>query len=64
MKIGKNQFDNHLRKMRFCNEFNDKETCNKFNNQINENKEVEAILNELKRHPPNDFGYMLPYYKI
>ena len=43
-------------KMRFCNECNDKEICNKCNIQINENKEFEASLNELKRHPPNDFG--------
>ena len=38
--------------------------CFKCNNQINENKEFEANLNELKRHPPNEFGYMLPYYII
>ena len=34
------------------------------NNQVNENKEFEANLNELKRHPPNKDGYTLPYYKI
>ena len=50
--------------MRFCNECNDKKLCNKCNYQINENKEFEANLNELKRQPPNDFGYMLPYYEI
>ena len=50
--------------MRFCNECNDKKMCNKCNNQSNENKEFEANLNELKRHPANDFGYMLPYYEI
>ena len=49
-------------KMRFCNECNDKKVCNKFNNQINENKEFEANLNELKGHPPNEFAHMLPYY--
>ena len=38
--------------------------CNKCNYQINENKEFEDKLNELKRHPPNDFGFMLPYYEI
>ena len=38
--------------------------CNKCNIQINENKEFEFILNEVKRHSPNEFGYMLPYYKI
>ena len=34
------------------------------NNQVNENKKFEAILNLLKRHAPNQFGYMLPYYVI
>ena len=51
-------------KMRFCNECNDEKMCNKCNNQINENKEFEANLNELKRHKPNKFGHMLPYYVI
>ena len=50
--------------MRFRNECIDKKMCNKGNNQINENKEFEANLNELKRHPPNKFVYMLPYYII
>ena len=48
-------------KMRFCNECNDKNVCNKCNNQINEIKEFEVNLNELKRHPPNEFGHMLPF---
>ena len=63
----KKSFDSGIFKptrMRFCNECKDKDLCNKCNNQINENKEFEANLNELKRHPPNDLGYMLPYYKI
>ena len=51
-------------KMRFCNECNNKKVCDRCNNQINENKEFEANLNELKRHAPNKHGYMLPYYKI
>ena len=25
-------------------------------------KEFEANLNGLKRHPPNEFGHMFPYY--
>ena len=50
--------------MRFRNECNDKKICNKCNNQINENEEVKANLNELKQHPPNEFGHMLPYYII
>ena len=48
--------------MKFCDECNDRKMCDKCNNQINENNEFEAYLNELKRHPPNEFGYMLPYY--
>ena len=51
--------------MRHCNACKDgilHVTCN---NQINESKEFEANLNELERQPPDDeFGYMLPYYKI
>ena len=46
--------------MRFCNECYDKKMCNKCYNQINENKEFEANLNELKRHPPDEFRHMLP----
>ena len=45
-------------KMRFCNECNDRKMCDKCNNQINEIKEFEANLNELKRHRPNEFGHM------
>ena len=49
--------------MRFCNECNDKKICSNCNNQINENKEFEANINELKRHPSNGLGYVLPYFK-
>ena len=35
---------------------------NKFIDQINEIKEFEANLNELRRHPLNEFGFMLPYF--
>ena len=41
----------------------DEKMCDKCNNQINENKEIEANLNLLKRKNPNDFSLMLPYYK-
>ena len=51
-------------KMRFFNECAGKKMCNKCNYQISENKEFEVNLNELKRHPPNDFGHMLPFYII
>ena len=50
--------------MSFCNECNDKKMCCKCIIQINENKEFEADLNELKGHLPNEFGHMLPYYII
>ena len=50
--------------MRFCNECNDTKMCNRCNNQVNENKEIEANLNKLKRHPPKEFGHMLSHYKI
>ena len=50
--------------MRFCIECDDKKLCNKCSNQVNENKEFEANLNEIKRHPANEFSYMLPYYVI
>ena len=51
-------------KMRFCNECNDNKMCVKCNNHIIENKEFEANLNLLKRNALNEFGHMLPYYKI
>ena len=51
-------------KTRRCNNCNGEILYNECNNQINENKEFEASLNELKRHAPNQFGHMLPYYKI
>ena len=63
----KKSFDSGIiipKKMRFCNECDDEKLCNKCKNQINENKEFEAIVNELKRHPPNEFGHMFPYYVI
>ena len=64
--LGKKLFNSGVikpTKMRFCNECNDKRMCKKCNNQVFENKEFEAYLNELKRHPPNKFGYMVPYFK-
>ena len=51
-------------KMRQCNVCKDGILCATCNNLINENKEFEANLNLLKREKPNDFGYMLPYYKL
>ena len=66
-KSWKKSFDSGIfipTKMRFCNECNDKKMCYKCNNKIDGKREFEANLNELKRHPPNEFGHMLPYYKI
>ena len=63
----KKSFNNGVlkpKKSRFCNECNIEKTCDKCNKNINESKEVEAKLNDLKRHPPNNLGYMLPYYEI
>ena len=51
-------------KMRHCDACKDGLLCTTCNNQINEIEKFEANLNELKRHTPNNFGYMLPYYKI
>ena len=59
----KNSFESGLivpTKMRFCDGCNDKKVCNKCNIQINENKEFEANLNEIKRHPLSEFGHTLP----
>ena len=47
--------------MRRCNNCNGEILCNECNNQVKENKEFEATKNLLKRHAPNQFGYMLPY---
>ena len=63
----KKSFDSGINiptRMRFFNECNDQKVCNKCDNQINENKEFEANLNELKRDPPYEFGHMLPSYEI
>ena len=51
-------------KMRRCINCNGEKLCNKCNNQINENKVFAANFNELNRHPPKEFGHMLPYYKL
>ena len=63
-KISFNSGRNILTKTKFCNERNDKRLCNRCNNQINENKELEAKLNLVKRQPHNEFGHMLPYFML
>ena len=52
------------KKMRFCIECKDGIFCATCNIRINEKKEFEANLNELKRHPPNEYGHMPRYYEI
>ena len=63
----KKSFNNGViipKRMRFCNESSIEKTCDKCNYIINENKEFKANRSELKRHPPNEFGYLFPYYEI
>ena len=48
--------------MRFCNECLRKKMCNKNYNQNNENKEIEATLNLLKRQALHEVGHMLAYF--
>ena len=67
LKVGKNCLiteDLYLRKSDFVMNVMIKTVCNNCNNQINENKDFEANLKVLKRHPPNEFGHMLHYYII
>ena len=52
------------KKMRRCSECNNKIICMTCNNQLNENEVFEGNLNLLKRQAPNQFGHMLPYYKV
>ena len=50
-KMWKKSFDSGIvisTTMRFCNECNDRKMCNNCNHQINEKKEFEANLNEIK----------------
>ena len=38
--------------------------CDRCDKLLNQKKELSANLNELKRQPLNEFGYMIPWYKI
>ena len=49
-------------KMRNCNNCTKDLLCDDCDKLVNQNKEVSANLNELKREKPNDFVYMLPKY--
>ena len=50
--------------MRRCTESKFEILCDECNNQFEENKEFEANSNLVKREAPNQFGHMLPYYKM
>ena len=50
--------------MKKCNKCAKDLICNDCDKLLNQNKEVSANLNELKREKPNDLGHMLPKYII
>ena len=47
-------------KMRNCNKCAKDILCGDCDILVNQNKELSANLNELKRQPPNEYGHMLP----
>ena len=49
-------------KIRNCNKCTEIILCDGCDKLVNRNKELSAILNELKRQAPNEFGQMLPKY--
>ena len=51
-------------KIKSCNKCTKDILCDDFDKLVNQNKEFTAILNELKREKPNDFGQMLPKHII
>ena len=51
-------------KMRNCKKCTKDILCDDCDKLVNQNKELSANLNELKREKPNDFGLMLPKYII
>ena len=50
--------------MRNCNKCTKDLLCDDCDKLVNQNKEFSANLDELKREKSNDFGHMLPKYKI
>ena len=51
-------------KMKYCGECKEDILCDGCDKLVNQNKELSANLNELKREAPNDFGHMLRKYII
>ena len=52
------------RKMKICNERTKDILCDECDILDNQKKEFSANINEMKREPPNQYGHMLPKYKI
>ena len=51
-------------KLRNCSECTNEILCENCDKLVNQRKEFSANLNELERHPPIEFGHMLPWYEI
>ena len=49
-------------KLRIGNKCTKDILCDGCDKSVNQNKEVSANLNELKRKAPNKYGHMLPKY--
>ena len=49
-------------KMKNCSHCTKNNLCDNCDKLVNQNKEISAKLNELKRELPNEFGLMLPKY--
>ena len=49
-------------KMRNCNKCTKNLFCDGCDKLVNQNEEISANLNEIKRQPPNEFVLMLPKY--
>ena len=65
--VGKKSFSQGVvipHKMRDCHYCKKDILCDTCDELVNQRKEFSANLNELKRLPPNDKGYMLPKYII
>ena len=48
--------------MRNCRDCKKDILCDECDKLVNQKKEISANLNELKREPPSEFGFMLPKY--
>ena len=50
------------KKLRYCTNCRENIICDNCDKKINQIKEFSPNFNELKRQPPNENGYMLPWY--